>query len=143
MLVSYEGALPRVAGERAHGYELKQSFEQEFGDLLPALNAGQIYVTLGGSSGRPRRWTGGAGRQPRQARVRADGGRAVLAAWVEQPVLGRRLKDEFFMKFVVVASTQCWRSRSSFSRGSVAEVPVKRDLNALLELNGKGLRLSS
>jgi DNA-binding PadR family transcriptional regulator len=39
--------LALLSGERAHGYELKQSFEQEFGDLLPALNAGQIYVTLG------------------------------------------------------------------------------------------------
>ncbi len=43
--------LALLSGERAHGYELKQSLEQEFGDLLPALNAGQIYVTLGGSSG--------------------------------------------------------------------------------------------
>ena len=39
--------LALLSRERAHGYELKQSFEQEFGDLLPALNAGQIYVTLG------------------------------------------------------------------------------------------------
>ena len=39
--------LALLSGERAHGYELKQSLEHEFGDLLPALNAGQIYVTLG------------------------------------------------------------------------------------------------
>ena len=59
--------LALLSGERAHGYELKQSLEQEFGDLLPALNAGQIYTTLG----RLER-DGGARRQPRQARVRAD-----------------------------------------------------------------------
>ena len=39
--------LALLSGEGAHGYELKQSLKQEFGDLLPALNAGQIYVTLG------------------------------------------------------------------------------------------------
>ena len=38
--------LALLSGERAHGYELKQSLDQEFGDFLPALNAGQIYVTL-------------------------------------------------------------------------------------------------
>ena len=38
--------LALLSDERAHGYELKQSLEQEFGDLLPVLNAGQIYSTL-------------------------------------------------------------------------------------------------
>ena len=36
----------------------------------------------------------------------------MLAAWVEQPVSGRRLKDEFFMKFV--GRVDGWRSRSAF-----------------------------
>lgn len=39
--------LALLSSERTHGYELRQSLQQEFGDLLPALNAGQIYVTLG------------------------------------------------------------------------------------------------
>jgi DNA-binding PadR family transcriptional regulator len=35
-----------LAGDSGHGYELKQALEQEFGRLLPGLNAGQIYSTL-------------------------------------------------------------------------------------------------
>ena len=38
--------LALLAGESGYGYELKQALEQEFGELLPALNAGQIYSTL-------------------------------------------------------------------------------------------------
>ena len=35
-----------------------------------------------------------------------EAGRAALAAWIGAPVSGMRLKDEFFMKFIVVASAQ-------------------------------------
>ena len=35
-----------LAGDRAYGYEIKQALEAEFGDLLPAMNTGQIYSTL-------------------------------------------------------------------------------------------------
>ena len=38
--------LALLAGDRGHGYELRQTLEHEFGELLPALNAGQIYSTL-------------------------------------------------------------------------------------------------
>jgi DNA-binding PadR family transcriptional regulator len=38
--------LAPLSDERAHGYELKQSLEHEFGDLLPVVNAGQLYSTL-------------------------------------------------------------------------------------------------
>src|SRR5262244_3497098 len=98
--------LALLGSDGAHGYELKQSFEQEFGDLLPALNAGQIYVTLGRLE-RDGLVAGhavpGDGRGKREYEL-TDRGRAALAAWIESPVSGRRLKDEFFMKFVVLAS---------------------------------------
>ena len=38
--------LALLAGGPAHGYELKQAMEQQFGAVLPPLNAGQIYTTL-------------------------------------------------------------------------------------------------
>jgi DNA-binding PadR family transcriptional regulator len=100
--------LALLRDERAHGYELKQSLEHEFGDLLPALNAGQIYSTLArlerdglvvGTS------VPGDSRGKREYEL-TEAGRAALAAWIELPVSGRRLKDEFFMKFVVAASAR-------------------------------------
>jgi DNA-binding PadR family transcriptional regulator len=39
--------LALLAKSPAHGYELKQAFEQIFGATSPPLNAGQIYTTLG------------------------------------------------------------------------------------------------
>ena len=38
--------LALLANGPAHGYELKQALEQQFGSVLPPLNAGQIYTTL-------------------------------------------------------------------------------------------------
>ena len=39
--------LALLATGPAHGYELKAQLEQRFGTVLPPLNAGQIYTTLG------------------------------------------------------------------------------------------------
>src|SRR4029453_1487071 len=107
-LAMRELILALVGGERTHGYELKQSLEQEFGDLLPALNAGRIYVALGRLE-RDGLVVGHA--VPGDSRGKrvyelTDAGREALAAWIEQPVSSRRLKDEFFMKLVVLASAQ-------------------------------------
>ena len=135
-----ELVLALLSGERAHGYELKQSFEQEFGDLLPALNAGQIYVTLGRLErdglvvGQP---VPGDSRGKRVYEL-TEAGRAALAAWIELPVSGRRLKDEFFMKFIVVASTQLAEPKQLLEGQRREYLQSLRDLNALLEANGKG-----
>src|SRR5262249_13366042 len=100
--------LALLSGQRIHGYELKQSLEQEFGDLLPALNAGQVYVTLGRLE-RDGLVVGhavpGDSRGKREYEL-TQAGRATLAAWIELPVSGRRLEDEFFMKFIVIGSMQ-------------------------------------
>ena len=115
--------LALLSGERVHGYELKQSLEQEFGELLPALNAGQIYVTLG----RLERDGLVAGHAvPGDSRGKrvyelTPAGRDALAAWIDLPVSGRRLEDEFFMKFIVVASSS-WRIRSCCLRRSGASI---------------------
>jgi DNA-binding PadR family transcriptional regulator len=132
--------LALLSAERAHGYELKQSFEQEFGDLLPALNAGHIYVTLGRLE-RDGLVVGqvvpGDSRGKRVYEL-TEAGRAALAAWIELPISGRRLKDEFFMKFVVVASTQLADPKELLEVQRREYLQSLRDLNALLEENGKG-----
>ena len=131
--------LALLGSSSAHGYELKQSFEQEFGDLLPALNAGQIYVTLG----RLERDGLVVGRDvPGDSRGKrvyelTDEGRAALDAWIESPVSGMRLKDEFFMKFVTLASAGLVEPRRLLDGQRREYLQSLRDLNALLEANGK------
>jgi DNA-binding PadR family transcriptional regulator len=132
--------LALLSDERAHGYELKQSLEQEFGELLPALNAGQIYTTLarlerdGLVVGRP---VPGDSRGKREYEL-TDAGRAELAAWIEAPVSGRRLKDEFFMKLVILASARLAEPRQLLDLQRREYMQSLRDLNTLLEANGKG-----
>jgi DNA-binding PadR family transcriptional regulator len=132
--------LALLSGDRAHGYELKQSLEQEFGDLLPALNAGQIYTTLARLE-RDGLVVGQA--VPEDSRGKrvyelTEAGRAALASWIELPVSGRRLKDEFFMKFVVVGSAQLAEPRQLIDGQRREYLQSLRALNAVLEANGKG-----
>jgi DNA-binding PadR family transcriptional regulator len=113
---------------------LKQSLEQEFGDLLPGWNAGRIYVTLGRlerdglvvSQAVP-----GDGRGKRVYEL-TEAGRAALAAWIELPVSGRRLNDEFFMKFIVVASTHLAEPKQLLEGQRREFLQSLRDWNALL-----------
>jgi DNA-binding PadR family transcriptional regulator len=133
--------LALLAGERGHGYELGQTLQQEFGELLPALNAGQIYSTLArlerdglvvGQS------VAGDSRRKRVYEL-TDAGRAELARWIETPVPVLRLKDEFFMKFVVVASTRLAEPKTLIEGQRRECLQSLRDLDALLAANGKGV----
>src|SRR5262245_47089124 len=131
--------LALLSGARAHGYELKQSLEQGFGDLLPALNAGQIYVTLGRLE-RDGLIVGHA--VPGDSRGKrlyelTEAGRKALDAWIEAPVSGRRLKDEFFMKLVVLASAGLVDPKQLLDGQRREYLQSLRDLNALLEANGR------
>jgi len=132
--------LALLSGERAHGYELKRGLEQEFGSLLPAMNAGQIYSTL--------------------ARMERDGlvvservaddsrgkrlyrltelGRRRLAEWIEMPAAGRGLKDEFFMKLVVASSAGLAEPERLIECQRREYLQSLRDLNGVLDANGKG-----
>jgi DNA-binding PadR family transcriptional regulator len=132
--------LALLAGEKGHGYELRQTLRLQFGDLLPALNAGQIYSTLarlerdGLVVGR------GVEGDSRRKRVYelTDAGQAVLEEWIETPVPGARLKDEFFMKFVVIASARLAEPRTVIERQRREYLQSLRDLDAVLAANGKG-----
>ena len=132
--------LALLSGEPAHGYDLKQSLEQELGDLFPALNAGQIYMTLarlerdGLAVGHA---VPGDGRGKRVYEL-TDEGRAKLDAWIDTPVSGTRLKDAFFMKFVVLASARLAEPARLLEGQRREYLQSLRDLNALLDSNGKG-----
>ena len=95
--------LAMLAGEPAHGYGLKTSFEERTAGIWP-LNAGQVYTTLS--------------RLERDGLVEAQGdapgrrawsitarGREELAAWYDAPVQHSSERDELVMKvlFAVAA----------------------------------------
>ena len=67
-----------------------------------------------------------------------EAGRAALARWIETPVPGTRLKDEFFMKFVVVASAGLAEPKALIEGQRREYLQSLRDLDALLAANGKG-----
>jgi DNA-binding PadR family transcriptional regulator len=133
--------LALLAGDSAYGYELGQTLQQEFGELLPALNAGQIYSTLarlerdGLVEGQS---VAGDNRRKRVYELTEDG-RAALARWVRTPVSGTRLKDEFFMKLVVVVSAQLAEPKAVIEGQRREYLQSLRDLDALLAANGKGV----
>lgn len=133
--------LALLAGESGHGYELKRSLEQEFGRLLPALNAGQIYSTLARLERDGLIAGEGVAGDSRRKRVYelTESGRATLAGWIETPVPGTRLKDEFFMKFVVVASAGLAEPQTLIDRQRREYLQSLRDLDGLMGANGKGL----
>ena len=135
-----EHFLALLARESGYGYELRQTLQQEFGELLPALNAGQIYSTLArlerdglvvGES------VAGDSRRKRVYEL-TEAGHAALARWVETPVPGTRLKDEFFMKFVVVVSAGLAEPKAVIEGQRREYLQSLRDLDALLAANGKG-----
>jgi DNA-binding PadR family transcriptional regulator len=96
--------LALLAKEPAHGYELKQALDAIFGGVWPPLNAGQIYTTLGRleRDGLVRSaHVAQAHRPDKRVYELTPDGRAELEAWIDAPVEGPSLKDEFFMKLVL------------------------------------------
>jgi DNA-binding PadR family transcriptional regulator len=135
--------LALLAGERGYGYgyELGQALQQEFGELLPALNTGQIYSTLArlerdglvvGQS------VAGDSRRKRVYEL-TEAGRVALTRWIETPVPGARLKDDFFMKLVVVASARLAQPKTLIEGQRREYLQTLRDLDELLAPNGKGV----
>jgi DNA-binding PadR family transcriptional regulator len=100
--------LALLASGPAHGYELKTQLEQRFGSVLPPLNAGQIYTTLGrlerdglveddavAQNGRPNK---------RVYRLTGEGQKE-LDGWLADATPSPRLKDDFFMKLVLARAS--------------------------------------
>ena len=96
--------LALLAKEPAHGYELKLALEQTFGQAYPSPNIGQIYVTLKRleQDGLVRSQDVAQDSRPnKKVYELTTAGREELAAWVEEPIEGPRVRDEFFMKLIL------------------------------------------
>lgn len=130
--------LALLADGPRHGYELRSTLEQTFGSLLPALNTGQIYTTLQ----RLERDGLVAGEEvpgdTRNKRTYAltDAGQAELRTWIDTPVPGTRLKDEFFMKLVVVSLRSTDEGRRLIDRQRREYLQSLRDLDELARTAG-------
>jgi DNA-binding PadR family transcriptional regulator len=96
--------LALLAKEPAHGYDLKLQLEQIFGQAYPAPNIGQIYVTLqrlardGLVRGQDVVQTA---RPNKRVYELTPAGREALAAWLDAPSDGPRIRDDFFMKLAL------------------------------------------
>lgn len=138
-----EVVLALLHGEGAHGYELKQTLDGTFGDLLPALNAGQIYTTLARLT-RDALVTSepvdGDARGKRVYRL-TPAGRATLHEWIDRPVPGMRLKNEFLMKLVAVATARLAEPARLIENQRHEYLQSLRDLDALRDRHGPTAQL--
>jgi DNA-binding PadR family transcriptional regulator len=124
--------LALLADRPAHGYELKQELESRFGDVLPPLNAGQIYTTLGrlerdglvSSEGVEQN-----GRPNKRVYELTVAGRRAVEAWVEEPTPGPKLRDDFFMKLVLAAGTGLADPQELIDRRRRSLLQALRDLD--------------
>jgi DNA-binding PadR family transcriptional regulator len=103
----HHAVLALLSAKPAHGYELKNSFEQAVGDQWGGLNIGHLYQILDRLS---RDGLIDSQRQPQQ--VKPDrvihrltpAGRAELDRWLSQPVIpARGYRDDFFLKVMAAA----------------------------------------
>jgi DNA-binding PadR family transcriptional regulator len=100
----HHAVLALLSDKPAHGYELKNSFEQAVGDQWGGLNIGHLYQILDRLS---RDGLIESERQPQQ--VKPDrvihrltpAGRAELDRWLAEPAIpARGYRDEFFLKIM-------------------------------------------
>jgi DNA-binding PadR family transcriptional regulator len=130
-----------LAGNRGHGYEIRQALEAQFGDVLPALNTGQVYSTLarlereGLVAGEA---VPGDSRGKRVYHLTDAGGRE-LKRWLETPVPGPRLKDEFFMKFAIATLVGLVDPVVLIDRQRREYLQSLRDLDAAASTGDKGV----
>jgi DNA-binding PadR family transcriptional regulator len=113
-----------LAQEPRHGYDLKNAFEEMLGGTWP-LNVGQVYTTLArlerdglvASAIVPQDLL-----PDRKVYSLTETGREELDRWLAEPSQGSiRLKDEFFIKFLVHqladsgdATSLLWRQRQVY-----------------------------
>ncbi len=98
--------LALLAKQPAHGYELKQAVETEFGELWPPVNIGQIYKTLGRleADGLVRSAPVAQTNRPdKRVFELTAAGHDELAGWLDRPAPALRIKDEFFTKLMLAA----------------------------------------
>ncbi len=127
--------LAMIDSGSSYGYEIKQSLEGKFGDLLPEINAGQVYTTLtrlerdGLISGET---IPGDNRGKRVFELTAAG-KTALREWVETPERRPQLRDEFLLQFIVAADSGLVEPQELIDRQRMAYLQSLRDLDTLLE----------
>jgi DNA-binding PadR family transcriptional regulator len=130
-----------LSRDGGYGYEIKRALEREFGSVLPAMNAGQVYSTLA----RLERDGLVVGRDDHDDRrgkriyELTDSGRAELQRWLASPAPGARLKDEFFLRFVVATSAGLARPEALLAQQRREYLQSVRDLDARLAAGVDGL----
>ena len=147
--------LALLATGPAHGYELKSAMEQQFGAVLPPLNAGQIYTTLSrlerdglvdddavAQNGRPNK---------RVYRL-TEKGKVELSGWLADSTPQTRLKDDFFIKLVLARAAQIAdplelinRQRTAYLQAlrELDDVAAQADETAALLVEGAALHLEA
>jgi DNA-binding PadR family transcriptional regulator len=100
----HHAVLALLADKPAHGYELKNSFEQAVGDQWGGLNIGHLYQILDRLS---RDGLIASERQPQQVKPDrvvhhlTQAGRAELERWLGEPSTHQRgYRDDFFLKLM-------------------------------------------
>ena len=126
--------LALLARAPAHGYELKQAFEESFGDVWPSLNFGQIYTTL------QRLERDGLvqshaveqeHRRDKKVYELTPAGHEALRRWLTEPATGPWLKDEFFMKLVMAGLTDAASQAALIDRQRRVYMQALHDLNTM------------
>lgn len=127
--------LALLAHAPAHGYELKQAFDEALGGVWPPMNVGQIYTTLGRleRDGLVRGiHVEQANRPDKKVYDLTREGREAVEEWLSAPAEGPRLKDEFFLKLVLARAAGI---NSAHDPGVLVERQRRRYLQQLRELN--------
>ena len=126
--------LALLANTPAHGYELKQAFEDTFGDIWPTLNFGQVYTTL------QRLERDGLvqshevpqdHRRDKKVYALTPDGHAELRKWFVEPASSPSLKDDFFMKLVMAGLTGAADQAALIESQRRAYLQTLHDLDAL------------
>jgi DNA-binding PadR family transcriptional regulator len=138
--------LALLAKDPAHGYELKTLLEQTFGQAYPSPNIGQIYVTL------QRLERDGlvrsqdvvqATRPNKRVYELTPAGRDAVAAWVEEPSDGPRIRDDFFMKLALSPLAGAADRMALINRQRRYYLGLMRGLSRLAGAADRGNRISA
>jgi DNA-binding PadR family transcriptional regulator len=152
-----EVLLALLAGEAAHGYQLRARLALALGPLAEALNDGQVYVTLGrlekAGLVTSRRATQ-ADRPDRKVYALTPAGRERVATWLEDTSWPKPAPAEFHLKLVAAAAAgladpvglvdrQRRELLTGLAEAQRAALAEPRDSVAALLLEGVVLRLQA
>ena len=126
--------LALLAGQPTHGYDLMQKYEELFSTVLPPLNAGQIYTTLSRleRDGLVHKFAVEQERKPdKRVYELTKQGRKALLAWFDEPLVGPRIKDNFYMKLTSARMTDLMDPRQLIESQRRQYLQTLHDLNNL------------